>query len=119
LVVVAGFGTLHAGADSPLYSARIALENSLVGLQADPVSYLSELYEERLEEAARLEATGNALAASRARDAQEDALRLLNQIEPQPEAPQPSPSTAITLPSPSPTPQSTAAPTPSPTPSPT
>jgi hypothetical protein len=121
LVVAVGFGTLRAGADSPLYGARIGLEDALVGLQADPVGYLSELYQERLEEAARFEAAGNALAASRARDAQEDALRLLNKIEPQlqEDPPQPSPSTAITLPSPSPTPEATVAPTPVPTPSPT
>ena len=121
LVFAVGLGTLRAGADSPLYGARIALEDGLVGLQADPVGYLSELYQERLEEAARFEATGNALAAGRARDAQEDALRLLNKIEPQAqqEPPQPSPSTAITLPSPSPTPEATVAPTPVPTPTPT
>jgi len=96
LVFAVGFGTLRAGADSPLYGARITLEDGLVGLQADPVGYLGELYQERLEEAARFEATGNALAAGRARDAQEDALRLLNKIEPQvqQEPPQPSPSTA-------------------------
>ena len=121
LVFVVGLGILRAGADSPLYGARIALEDGLVGLQADPVGYLGELYQERLEEAARLEATGNALAASRARDAQEDALRLLNKIDPlaQEEPPQPSPSTAITLPSPSPTPEPTVEPTPAPTPTPT
>ena len=121
LVFAVGLGTLRAGADSPLYGARIALEDGLVGLQADPVGYLSELYQERLEEAARFEATGNALAAGRARDAQEDALRLLNKIEPQAqqEPPQPSPSTAITLPSPSPTREATVAPTPVPTPTPT
>jgi len=121
LVFAVGLGTLRAGADSPLYGARIALEDGLVGLQADPVGYLSELYQERLEEAARFEATGNALAAGRARDAQEDALRLLNKIEPQvqQEPPQPSPSTAITLPSPSPTPEATVVPTPTPTLAPT
>ncbi|HEV8469928.1 MAG TPA: hypothetical protein VGR46_10000 [Candidatus Limnocylindria bacterium] len=119
LVVAVGFATLRASADSPLYSARIAIEDALVGLQADPISYVSELYEERLEEAAHFEAAGNALAASRAREAQEDALRLLNKIEPQvrqEQPPEPSASTAITLPSPSPTPESTVEPSPSPTP---
>lgn len=122
LVVAVGLGTLRAGADSPLYGARIAIEDALVGLQADPISYVSDLYEQRLEEAARLEATGNALAAGRARDAQGDALRLLNKIEPQvqqEQPPEPSPSAAITLPSPSPTPEATVAPTPVPTPTPT
>ena len=118
LVFAVGLGTLRAGADSLLYGARIALEDGLVGLQADPVGYLGELYQERLEEAARFEATGNALAAGRARDAQKDALRLLNKIEPQvqQEPPEPSASTAITLPSPSPTPEATVEPSPTPSP---
>ena len=118
LVFAVGLGTLRAGADSPLYGARIALEDGLVGLQADPVGYLGELYQERLEEAAHFEATGNALAAGRARDAQKDALRLLNKIEPQvqQEPPEPSASTAITLPSPSPTPEATVEPSPTPSP---
>ena len=119
LVVAVGFATLRAGADSPLYSARIAVEDALVGLQADPISYVSELYQERLEEAARFEAAGNALAASRARDAQEDALRLLNKIDTQVRQEQPpeaSASTAITVPTPSPTPEASVEPSPTPTP---
>ena len=119
LVVAVGFATLRASADSPLYSARIAVEDALVGLQLDPIRYVSELYEERLEEAARLEAAGNALAASRARDAQEDALRLLNKIDPQvrqEQPPEPSASTAITVPTPSPTPEATLEPSATPTP---
>ena len=120
LVVLVGFSTMRAAADSPLYSARVAVEDSLVAFQSDPVAYLSHLYDERIEEAARFEATGNALAASRARDAQGEALRLLNQISPQPnESPEPSASTAITLPSASPTPEATASPPESPTPVPT
>ena len=120
LVMVVAFGTMRAAADSPLYGARIALEDSLVAFQSDPVGYLTHLYDDRLEEAARFEATGNALAASRARDAQGEALRLLNQISPQPEqSPEPSASTAITLPSPSPTPETPAVATESPTPEPT
>jgi hypothetical protein len=120
LVVLVAFSTMRAAADSPLYGARIAVEDSLVGFQSDPVGYLSQLYDERLEEAARFEATGNALAASRARDAQTEALRLLNQISPQPEqSPEPSASTAITLPSPSPTPEASATATEAPTPEPT
>jgi hypothetical protein len=120
LVVLCAFTTMRATADSPLYGARVAVENSLVVFQSDPVGYLSQLYEERLGEAARFEAAGNALAASRARNAQSEALRLLNQISPEPnESPEPSASTAITLPSPSPTPDATAAATESPTPAPT
>jgi len=120
LVVVVAFATMRAPADSPLYGARVAVEDSLVSLQSDPVDYLSQLYAERLEEAARFEATGNALAASRARSAQSDALRLLNQISPKPEqSPEPSASTAISVPSPSATPETTASPTESPTIAPT
>jgi len=119
LVVFVAFGTMRAAADSPLYDARVSVEDSLVAFQSDPVGYLSQLYTERLEEAARFEATGNALAASRARSAQTEALRLLNQISPEPnESPEPSASTVITLPSPSPTPEASAAATESPTPSP-
>jgi hypothetical protein len=119
-VVLVAFSTMRAAADNPLYGARIAVEDSLVAFQSDPVGYLSQLYTERLEEAARFEATGNALAASRARSAQTEALRLLNQISPEPsESPEPSASTSITLPSPSPTPETSAAATESPTPTPT
>jgi hypothetical protein len=117
LVVFVAFSTMRAAADNPLYGARVAIEDSLVAFQSDPVGYLSQLYEERLEEAARFEATGNALAASRARTAQSEALRLLNQITPAPtESPEPSASTSITLPSPSPAPETSLAPTESPTP---
>lgn len=120
LVVLVAFGTMRSSADSPLYGARLAIEDALVAYQSDPVAYLSQLYEERLEEAARFEATGNALAASRARDAQKEALRLLSQLSPQPEeSPQPSASTAISVPTPSPTPEESAAATVAPTPSPT
>ena len=119
LVLFVALSTMRAAADSPLYGARVTVEDSLVAFQSDPVGYLSQLYTERLEEAARFEATGNALAASRARSAQTDALRLLNQISPEPsESPEPSASTAITLPSSSPTPETSAAPTESPTPTP-
>jgi hypothetical protein len=106
LVVFVAFSTMRAAADSPLYDARVAVEDSLVAFQSDPVGYLSQLYTERLEEAARFEQT--------------EALRLLNQITPQPnESPEPSASTVITLPSPSPTPEASAEATESPTPSPT
>src|SRR5437867_1702942 len=120
LVVLVAFSPMRAGADSALYGARVAVEDALVSFQSDPVEYLSQLYAERLEEAARFEATGNALAASRARSAQSDALRLLNQISPKPEqSPEPSASTAISVPSPSATPETTASPTESPTVAPT
>src|SRR5712691_460304 len=111
LLVLVAFSTMRAAADNPLYGVRVAVEDSLVAFQSDPVGYLSQLYIERIEEAARFEATGNALAASRARDAQSEALRLLNQISPQPEpSPEPSASTAITVPVPSQSPETSAAP---------
>ena len=105
LVVALGFVTLRSGADSPLYAFRVAIEDALVAVQADPVAYATELYDERLEEAARFDAVGNALAASRARAATDDALRLLNQVAPKGDQPEPSPSssTAIFVPSASPT----------------
>jgi hypothetical protein len=119
LVVAIGFVTLRSGADSPLYTYRVAIEDALVAVQADPVAYATELYDERLEEAARFDAVGNALAASRARAATDDALRLLSQVAPKSDQPEPSPSssTAIFVPSPSPTAEpttTTATPTPTP-----
>jgi hypothetical protein len=120
LIVLIPFTTMRAAADNPMYGARVAIEDSLVAFQSDPVGYLSQLYAERIEEAARFEASGNALAASRARNAQSEALRLLNQISPEPEqSPEPSASTAITLASPTATSETSAAATESPTPEPT
>jgi hypothetical protein len=121
LVVMIAFTTMQAGADSPLYAARVAVEDGLVRFQSDPVAYLTDLYDDRLEEAARFEATGNALAASRAREAKDGALRILKQLTPPSADPSPEPtaSTAIFVPTPSPTPEATPEPTPSPTPEPT
>jgi hypothetical protein len=118
LVVAIGLVTLRSGADSPLYAFRVAIEDALVAVQADPVAYATELYDERLEEAARFDAVGNALAASRARAATGDALRLLNQVAPKNDQPDPSPSTstAIFVPSASPTAEPTTASTATPTP---
>ena len=118
-VLAVAYATVNASADTPLYAARIAVEDAFVALQSDPVAYVTELYDERLAEAAHQEATGNALAASRARQATEDALRLLNQVAPRQndEAPSPEPTGAIiTLPSPTLSPEPTVTPTPSPTP---
>src|SRR5437870_6691586 len=110
LVVAVGAATLRAGADSALYGARVAIEDSLVALHTDlddRLDYIRELYDERTEEAARAEAVGNALAAGRARAAQDDALRLLNATAPKAEEPvppsTPEPSAAVVAPSPSPT----------------
>ena len=120
LVVAFGFAVLRSGADNPLYGFRIGIEDALVAVQADPVAYATELYDERLEEAARFETTGNALAASRARAATDDALRLLGEVAPkrnddEPER-GPSSSTAIFVPSASPTAAPSEEPSPTATP---
>ncbi len=44
LVVLVAFTTMRAAADNPLYGARVAVEDSLVAFQSDPVGYLSQLY---------------------------------------------------------------------------
>ncbi len=121
LVLVAGLAgaTLRSSGDSPLYGIRVAVEDAAAALYADPqarAAYLLTLLDQRQAEAARLESTGNALAAGRVRQAEENALRLVRAIIPEaPEvqpAPTPEPSEE---PSPSPTP--TPSPTPSPAPS--
>lgn len=115
LVVAIAATTLRAGADSALYGARIAIEDAFVALHTDlddRLDYIRGLYDERTEEAAKAEAVGNALAAGRARAAQDDALRLLNSTPKQEQEPAPTPT-----PSPEPS-SSPAAVVPSPTPSP-
>jgi hypothetical protein len=127
--------TLWAPGDSPLYSARVTIEDLAVALHADPAdraSYLLSLLEQRTSEAARLEATGNALAAGRVREIERRTLRMVQQnlpvtpdvVPPAPtESPSPSPSptdSPTPLPTPSPEPASTARPaTPGPTIAPT
>ena len=130
LVLAVGAATLRAGADSALYGARVAIEDSLVALHTDlddRLDYIRELYDERTEEAARAEAVGNALAAGRARAAQDDALRLLNATAPKaeepvpPSTPEPNASAPALVPSPTetPAPSPTVAPSRAPTPQPT
>jgi hypothetical protein len=63
--------TLSAQGDSALYTLRVTIEDLAIPLHRDPedrAEYLVSLLEQRTAEAARLEATGNALAAGRARD---------------------------------------------------
>ncbi|MEP6694773.1 MAG: DUF5667 domain-containing protein [Chloroflexota bacterium] len=109
--------TLSAAGDSPLYSLRVTLEDLAIPLHRDPedrAEYLVSLLEQRTAEAARLEATGNALAAGHARDIERQTLLMVQQNLPVvPELVEPAPTES---PSPSPTP--TESPTPSPTPSP-
>jgi hypothetical protein len=111
--------TLNAAGDSPLYGLRVTIEDLAVPLHADPAdreAYLLSLLDQRTSEAARLESTGNALAAGRVRDIERATLRMIQENHPpEPTAVQPAP-TETPTPAPSATP--TASPSPSPTPSP-
>jgi len=112
--------TLSAPGDSALYTLRVTIEDLAITLHRDPedrAEYLVSLLEQRTAEAARLEATGNALAARHVRDIERDTLRMVQQNLPvAPEIVEPAPTES---PSPSPTPSPTASPTPTPTPVPT
>jgi len=107
--------TLSAPGDSALYTLRVTIEDLAIALHRDPedrAEYLVSLLEQRTAEAARLEATGNALAASHAREIERDTLRMVQQNLPvAPEVVEPAPTE-------SPSPSPTLSPTPSPTPSP-
>lgn len=121
VVLLAGVGgaTMNASGDSVLYGVRIAVEDAAVALHQDPEDrneYLLSLLTERQEEAARLESTGNALAASHVRQIEQDTLHKLQASLPQ--APDDAPA-VLPAPTESPTPEPTATPSPSPTPSPT
>ena len=116
-VLVAGLGAsaLGAGADSPLWETRLALESAGAYLRLsadDRVAYLIELVQSRTEEAARQEAVGNAGAAAKARAAASEAIIELGGSIPKIETslPTPVPTLAPVVPP--------IAPTPSPSPSP-
>ena len=124
LVLVVGFsGTaLGASADSPLWDARVALEEAGVFLRVandDRVAYLLDLVQFRTEEAARQEAAGHPAAAVRARAAATSAVLALDGDIPRLEATVPSPapiaSASLNPPtissSPTPTPSATSTPT--------
>lgn len=119
LILGSAATTASAPGDSPLYSVRVTIENAAVRFHTDPddrAAYLLSLLEQRTSEAARLEATGNALAAGQARDIERQTLLMVQQnTPPDPNAVQPAPTES---PSPSPTPTPTASSTPTPTPSP-
>jgi hypothetical protein len=116
--LVFGFAatTVSAAGDSPLYSLRVTIEDLAIPLHRnaeDRAEYLVSLLEQRTAEAARLEATGNALAAGRAREIERQTLRMVQQNLPvAPEVVEPAPTE-------SPSPSPTVTPTPSPTESPT
>jgi hypothetical protein len=115
MALIFGFAatTLSAPGDSPLYSLRVTIEDLAIPLHRDPedrAEYLVSLLEQRTSEAARLEATGNALAAGRAREIERQTLRMVQQNLPvAPDAVDAAPTDS---PSPSPTPSTTASPTP-------
>ena len=119
LVLGSAATTISAPGDSPLYSLRVTIEDLGVRFYSDPAEraeYLLALLEERTAEAARLEATGNALAAGKVREIERATLALVQANMPvTPEVVQPAPTESPT-PSPSPTPEPTASPTPTPEP---
>jgi cell division septation protein DedD len=112
--------TVSAAGDSPLYTLRVTLEDLAIPLHRDAedrAQYLVSLLEQRTSEAARLEATGNALAAGRAREIERQTLRMVQlNIPLAPDVVAPAPTES---PSPSPTPVATESPTPTPSPVPT
>ena len=112
--------TLSAPGDSALYTLRVTIEDLAITLHRDPedrAEYLVSLLEQRTAEAARLEATGNALAASHVRDIERDTLRMVQQNLPiAPDVVEPAPTESS---SPSLTPAATESPTPTPSPAPT
>ncbi len=121
-VIILGVATVALGspANSPLYGLRVALEDLAVPLHLDlddRAAYVLELAAQRDAEAQRFESSGNAAAARVARDAEADALRILQQLLPTAaQEPPPSPSPAATPPL---TPSPTVTPTPSPSLTPT
>jgi uncharacterized protein DUF5667 len=119
LILGSATTTITAAGDSPLYSLRVTIEDLGVRFYADPAAraeYLLSLLEQRTAEAARLEATGNALAAGKVREIERATLAMVQANMPvTPEVVQPAPTESPT-PSPSPTPEPTPSPTPSPVP---
>ncbi|HYK97697.1 MAG TPA: DUF5667 domain-containing protein [Candidatus Acidoferrales bacterium] len=131
LVVGLSGATMNASGDSVLYGVRVAVEDAAVALHTDPEDrneYLLSLLEQRQDEAARLESSGNALAASHVRQVEQQTLQQLMAklpqapddaaaVQPAPtETPSPAPSLPPSpSPMPSPTPEPTAARTATPT----
>lgn len=115
LLLGLGTATMSAPGESPLYGLRVAIEDASIALHTDPddrASYVLSLLDDRQAEAARLEASGNAAAASNARAIEQRTIRIARAMMPQtPELPAPAP---VATSSPAPTPN-----VPSPTPAPT
>ncbi|HAF10855.1 MAG TPA: hypothetical protein DCK98_12360 [Chloroflexi bacterium] len=107
--------TLSAGADSPLWDTRIALEDAGAFLRQsndDRVAYLRDLVQSRTEEAARQEAAGNPGAAAKARTAASAAIAELDGNIPHIDTTVPLPS-PVASPSAAPTPANSPSPSPS------
>ena len=107
LALLAGLAvaTMNASGDSALYGVRVAIEDAAVALRPSPEDrneYLLALLDARQAEAARLESTGSALAASRVRQIEQDTLRRLQASLP--EAPDEDAPVVAASPSPTPTP---------------
>ena len=78
--------TMNASGESALYGIRVAVEDAAVALHGDPADrdqYLLSLLDARQAEAARLESSGNALAASKVRQIEQDTLHRLQSSLPQ------------------------------------
>jgi hypothetical protein len=121
LFVGLGATTMSAAGDSPLYGMRIAIENASIAFHVDPEErneFVVSLLDQRQAEAARLEAIGNAAAASKARQIEADTLAMARAMLPQAPDVQPAPAPAATS-TPTPTPAPTIAPTVAPTLAPT
>jgi outer membrane biosynthesis protein TonB len=121
VALFAGLGgaTMNAAGDSPLYGIRTAVEDAAVVFHSDPADradYLISLLDQRQDEAARLESTGNALAASKVRESEQRTLKALAGLVP--EAPDTTVVEPLPSPSDTPTPAPTATPSPSPSPTP-
>ena len=121
VVLFAGLGaaTMTASGESPLYGVRVGIEDAAIALHPDPedrAEYVVALLEQRQAEAARLEAGGSAAAASRARQIEQDTLRVVRAMLPVAPEVDPIPAPAPTE---SPTPTPTATPTSAPTVAPT
>jgi len=113
-VLVAAFGgtALRAGADSPLWDTRVALEEAGAFLRQsndDRVAYLLDLVQSRTEEAARQDAAGHPDAAAKARAASASAVAALGANVPRIEAPVVVPSPSV-VPSPANSPAPSASP---------
>ncbi len=118
-VVAAGLGgaALGAGADSPLWDTRVALEAAGALLHTstdDRVAYLLDLVQSRTEEAARQEAAGHPDAAAKARAASASAVVELDGNLPQIETSTPAPAPVASA---SPSPSAANSPSPSRSPS--